>query len=364
MTTSGSLPHDPVHAVPPPTRRLTQAALREAVGHLDASLERMFGYHMGWWGERGDPCPEAAEGKALRPTLAFLGADAADVPTATAEPGAVAVELIHNSTLIHDDMMDGDTVRRNRPAVWQVFGTGPAILLGDGLHACAVATLLRRGGRHGPDAVRLLSGMLMRLVRGQARDLALARRPWQGPETVAITEYRAMAADKTASLLGCATAIGAQLGGASPTTLRTLVQAGEHLGLAFQFVDDLLGVWGPPRATGKQTSTDLARGQKTLPLLTAVGSGTDDGARLAAMLERGLADPDAMAHAAELAERAGARAATERAARHHLTLARRAFASLAPPPEARDAFDELATTVIGRAALAADAPGEPEGGAR
>ena len=62
-----------------------------AVGHLDASLERMFGYHMGWWGERGDPCPEAAEGKALRPTLAFLGADAADVPTATAEPGAVAV---------------------------------------------------------------------------------------------------------------------------------------------------------------------------------------------------------------------------------------------------------------------------------
>ncbi|TDC25077.1 polyprenyl synthetase family protein [Streptomyces sp. 8K308] len=364
MTTSGSPPHGPVNAAPPSTRLLTQAALREAVGHLDASLERMFGYHMGWWGERGDPCPEAAEGKALRPALAFLGADAAGVPTDTAEPGAVAVELIHNSTLIHDDMMDGDTVRRNRPAVWQVFGAGPAILLGDGLHACAVDTLLRRGGRHAPDAVRLLSGMLMRLARGQARDLALARRPWRGPKTVAIAEYRAMAADKTASLLGCAAAIGAQLGGASPTTLRTLVQAGEHLGLAFQFVDDLLGVWGPPRATGKESSSDLTRGQKTLPLLTAVGSGTDDGTRLAELLERGLPDRDAMTSAAELADRAGARAATERAARHHLALAQRAFASLGPPSEARDAFDELSTAVIGRTALAADPPRWPEDGAR
>ncbi|WP_243745043.1 polyprenyl synthetase family protein, partial [Streptomyces hainanensis] len=332
MTTPGSLPHDPVRLAPRSARRLTQAALREAVGHLDASLERMFGYHMGWWGERGDPCPEAVEGKALRPALVFLGADATGVADEAAEPGAVAVELIHNATLIHDDMMDGDAVRRNRPAVWQVFGSGSAILLGDGLHAGAVDILLRRGGPHAPDAVRLLSGMLMRLVRGQARDLALAARPWHGPEAVGIAEYRAMAADKTASLLGCAAAIGAQLGGAPPTALRTLVQAGEHLGLAFQFVDDLLGVWGPPRATGKQSSSDLARGQKTLPLLTAVGSGTDHGTRLAGMLEDGLPDAAAMARAAELADRAGARSATERAARHHLVLAGRALASLDPPP--------------------------------
>ncbi|EST19855.1 polyprenyl synthetase family protein, partial [Streptomyces roseochromogenus] len=171
---------------------------------------------------------------------AVLGAEAAGADGRAGVPAAVAVELVHAFSLLHDDIMDGDPTRRRRPAVWKAYGTGPAVLAGDALFALAVETLATVP--QGAGAVRLLSAALADLVRGQADDLLFAARPCTGPERVTPGEYRAMAEGKTGALLGCAAALGAVLGGADETTAGALDRAGRHLGVAYQLVDDVLGL--------------------------------------------------------------------------------------------------------------------------
>jgi geranylgeranyl diphosphate synthase type I len=194
---------------------------------------------------------------------------------------------VHAFSLLHDDIMDGDTSRRRRPTVWAAYGTGPAVLAGDALFALAVETLAVEAA--GPQAVRLLSVALQDLVRGQADDLLFATRPWTGPERVRPDEYRTMAEHKTGALLGCAAALGALLGGAPPATVAALDRAGRHLGIAFQVVDDLLGIWGDPAVTGKPVYGDLREHKKTFPVLAALDSPAAD--RLSALLDRGVGGP-------------------------------------------------------------------------
>lgn len=206
-------------------RRLVQPALQEAVGRLHPWVSEMAAYSFGWC-EVGGALAVASGGKGVRQALAVLGAEAAGAPGRAGVPAAVAVELVHVFSLLHDDIMDGDPARRGRPTVWKAYGTGPAVLAGDALFALAVETLAGAGS----DAVRLLSAALSDLVRGQADDLLFATRPWTGPERVRPGEYRAMAEHKTGALLGCAAALGALLGGAPPATVAALDRAGRHLG--------------------------------------------------------------------------------------------------------------------------------------
>ncbi len=156
-------------------------------------------------------------------------------------------ELLHTFSLLHDDIMDGDALRRGRPAVWKAYGTGPAVLTGDALFALAVETLTAAPATsHAAAAVRRLTRASRDLVRGQADDLLFAHRPWTGPDAVSTGEYEAMAEHKTGALLGCALALGAGLAGAPQETAAALDRAGRHLGVAFQIADDLLGIWGDP----------------------------------------------------------------------------------------------------------------------
>ncbi|MFE0516001.1 polyprenyl synthetase family protein, partial [Streptomyces sp. NPDC058964] len=198
------------------------------------------------------------------------GAEAAGAAGRTGVTAAVAVELVHAFSLLHDDIMDGDTDRRRRPTVWKAYGTGPAVLAGDALFALAVETLATAPG--GAAGVRLLSAALADLVRGQADDLLFSTRPWTGPERVRPEEYRAMAEHKTGALLGCAAALGASLGGAPKSTVTALDRAGRHLGTAFQTIDDVLGIWGDPAVTGKPVHGDLRERKKTYPVLAAFDS--------------------------------------------------------------------------------------------
>ncbi|MFD0427848.1 polyprenyl synthetase family protein [Streptomyces zhihengii] len=161
-------------------------------------------------------------------------------------PGAVAVELVHAFSLLHDDLMDGDETRRRRPALWKAYGAGPAVLAGDALFALAVRTVALTADGVAPAAMRRLSVALADLVRGQARDLASEGRPWLGPDAVSPREYGVTAELKTGSLLGCAVASGALLGGAGEETVHALDLMGRHAGVAFQLVDDVLGIWGDP----------------------------------------------------------------------------------------------------------------------
>ncbi|WP_436735669.1 polyprenyl synthetase family protein [Streptomyces sp. BBFR102] len=330
-------------------RELTRPALVDAVGRLDPWSARMAAYALGWRDPGGAPDPMGSGGKGVRQALAVLSAEAVGASAATALPAAVAVELVHTFSLLHDDIMDGDPVRRRRPAVWRAYGVGPAVLAGDALHALAVQSLAEAPGDRAPAAVRHLSRTLSALVRGQADDLRFEELPWTGPDAPGVAAYRAMAEHKTGSLLGCAAALGAELGGAPKVTVAALDQAGRHLGVAFQAVDDLLGIWGDPALTGKPVHGDLRQRKKTYPVLAALAGSGPARRELAALLDS--AEPlegAAAARAAALVDEAGGRAATRTEASTHLDAARACLRAACPDPAAARDLDALAGALLDR----------------
>ncbi len=303
-------------------RALVRPALRDAVGRMHPWVGEMAGYSFGWCEVGGGPAV-ASGGKGVRQALAVLGAEAAGASGRTGVPAAVAVELVHAFSLLHDDIMDGDAARRRRPTVWKAYGTGPAVLAGDALFALAVETLAATPTA-GPAALRLLSGALGDLVRGQADDLLFASRPWTGPRRVRPDAYRTMAEHKTGALLGCAAALGALLGGAPAATVTALDRAGRHLGVAFQIVDDVLGIWGDPAVTGKPVHGDLRERKKTFPVLAALDAPGPATGRLVALLES-AEEPE---EAAALVDEAGGRAAALAEARRQVTAVDSALADV------------------------------------
>ncbi len=330
-------------------RELVRPALVEAVGRLHPWTGEMAAYALGWSDAAGTPDPGGSEGKGVRQALAVLGAEAVGADGGVAVAGAVATELVHTFSLLHDDIMDGDGLRRQRPAVWKAYGTGPAVLAGDALLAMAVQTLAEAPSPWAAAAVRNLCGTLNALVHGQADDLRFEQRPWSGSGAVEWEQYRSMAELKTGALLGCAIGLGAVLGGAPAGTVSVLERAGRHLGVAFQAVDDLLGIWGDPEVTGKPVHSDLRQYKKTYPVLAALAAGGKAARELTALLESpGQLQGTAAAHAAALVEEAGGRAATRAEARRHLDSARHCLRETPLAPEAAGDLDALFTYVLDR----------------
>jgi geranylgeranyl diphosphate synthase, type I len=307
-------------------RELVEPALREAIDTFDDPIRHIAGYHFGWWDRHGRPATPG--GKGLRPALALLAAEAAGGRPEQAIPAAAAVELVHNFSLLHDDVMDGDATRRHRATAWHVFGVGPAVLTGDTLLTLAVDVLVAAGG-----PVRVLTTAVLDLLAGQSSDMAFERRT-----DVGYTECLAMATAKTASLMRCACALGAAAGGASPDATARLGLFGELLGLAFQHADDLLGIWGDPATTGKPVHSDLVNRKKSLPVVAALTSGTPAGDELAG-LYHGDGDVDA-ARAAALIDAAGGR---DRSRRHVTRLIDEALTTLNDTTPAGRARAELTT---------------------
>ena len=263
-------------------------ALRAAIDRLDATSRAQASYHLGWTDAHGRPSG-AAGGKAVRPALALLSAEAAGAPAEVGMPGAVAVELVHNFSLLHDDLMDGDVERRHRRTVWALWGASSAILTGDALLAVAQEALLESGSPYAPAAGRLLATATRDLIRGQVQDLAFEHRA-----DVTLDECLDMAAGKTGSLLSASAAIGAVLAGAPDETVGALATFGAHLGMAFQLVDDMLGIWGDPAVTGKPIFSDLRSRKKSLPVTYVLAQPGAASRELAAW----LASPDDVTEAA------------------------------------------------------------------
>lgn len=311
------------------SRGLVEPALRSAVDTLPSSMLHIAGYHFGWWDEHGQPV-RVNGGKAIRPALTLLSAQAVGGPIDAALPAAVAVELVHNHSLLHDDVMDGDRTRRHRPTAWSVFGANPAILAGDALLVLALDVLARSGHPAAVDGIRMLSAAVQELLDGQSADLSFEQRA-----EVELTECVRMAQRKTASLLGCACAVGAAFGGGRPEQVADLRGFGMHLGLAFQYVDDLLGIWGDPAATGKPVNSDLRSQKKSLPVVAALASETPAGRELANLYHRDtpLSEADA-ARAAELIDIAGARAWSQAQAEGLLAQAMQELQAANPVPRA------------------------------
>ena len=286
----------------------------------------------------GTPTGEAQGGKALRPALALLSARAAGAPPERGVTAAAAVEFVHNFSLLHDDIMDGDTERRHRPTAWTVFGVGAAILAGDALLCLAQDMLLTDPSPQGVWAARCLSAAVHRLIAGQGADLAFERR-----DDVTLDECLQMAGDKTAALMACACSIGAIGVGAPAELAMGLAGFGAHVGLAFQLTDDLLGIWGAPEVTGKPVRADLRARKKSLPVVAALTGGTQAGQDLAELLARpGTLSEDDLLHGAELVEQAGGRKWAENEADAQLAAASTCLTETEMPDDVRGEFAAIA----------------------
>ena len=330
-------------------KRLATPLLREAVERLAPPMDTVAAYHFGWIDEAGRPS-EADGGKAVRPALALLSAEVTGAPPETGLPGAVAVELVHNFSLLHDDLMDGDEQRRHRDTVWKVHGPAQAILVGDALFALANEILLEPGTAEAGRATRRLTRATRKLIDGQAQDISYEHR-----EQVTVEECLEMEGNKTGALLACASSIGAVLGGADEHTADALERYGHHLGLAFQAVDDLLGIWGDPESTGKQTWSDLRQRKKSLPVVAALAADGPAAARLGEILAADAKSSDfanfseeEFAARAALIEEAGGREWTAEEARRQHTLAIEALDLVDMPDRVRDQFTALADFVVVR----------------
>jgi len=282
-------------------RDLVGPAISSWVNRLSPDVRIVAAYHLGLVDADGRPASASSGGKALRPALALLSARAAGLPPERGVPAAAAVEFVHNFSLIHDDIMDGDTERRHQPTAWSIFGVGAAILAGDALLALAQDILLSEPAPQSAWAARCLSAAVQRLIAGQGSDLAFERR-----SDVTLAECLEMAGDKTAALMACACSIGAIHVGAPAGLAMGLAEFGSHAGLAFQLTDDLLGIWGAPEVTGKPVRSDLRARKKSLPVVAALTSGSAAGGELAALLASpGELTEDQLLRAAGLVSEAG-----------------------------------------------------------
>ncbi|RII12235.1 (2E,6E)-farnesyl diphosphate synthase [Streptomyces sp. YIM 130001] len=330
-------------------RTLATPVLRAAVDRLAPPMDTVAAYHFGWIDAEGRPS-DGDGGKAVRPALALLSAEVAGAPPQTGVPGAVAVELVHNFSLLHDDLMDGDEQRRHRDTVWKVHGPAQAILVGDALFALANEVLLELGTVEAGRAARRLTAATRGLIDGQAQDISYEHR-----ERVTVEECLEMEGNKTGALLACAASIGAVLGGADDRTADVLERYGYHLGLAFQAIDDLLGIWGDPEATGKQTWSDLRQRKKSLPVVAALAADGPASEQLGELLAQDAKSSDfenfseeEFAARAALIEEAGGRDWTAAEARRQHTTAVEALDEIDMPEQVRARFVALADFVVVR----------------
>lgn len=281
------------------TRDLLDPALRDWVGRLPSAVARVASYHFGWTDSTGRP-DSAPAGKALRPALVLTCAEAVGGAAEEVLAPAVAVELVHNFSLLHDDILDRDAARRHRPTAWTVFGSSSALLAGDALLNHASRVLSEEAWPRTGTGLRWLSEAVARLIEGEHTDLS-----FEGRSHVTLAECLVMVERKTAALLSCSCALGALWGGGSPEQIEALRRFGTHLGIAFQLSDDMLGIWGDPAVTGKPAGADLVYRKKSLPVVAALESGTAAGRRLAELYLPPRERPSGREPAAALGERRG-----------------------------------------------------------
>ena len=333
----------PVPAVLDRAGELVRPALVAAVDSLPAELAVPVRYHFGWTDAEGTALPVERAGKGVRAALAVLSAEATGAAPAVATPGAVAVELIHNYSLIHDDIVDGDVERRHRPTVWKVYGTDNAVIIGDAVMALAFEVLLASTTPPRAAAAADLARANAAMIAGQSLDMTL-----HSHLDVSVEDCWGMISLKTGALLAHASAVGAILADAPAAAVDALRRFGDELGRGFQAADDLLGIWGRPEVTGKPAGNDLRERKRSLPVTVVLCSGSAAAAELADLYSREHLDDEAVARATALIEEAGGRAATASAARQCMERAVEAVTSVDLDPAAAAELQDLAAFIVDR----------------
>lgn len=325
-------------------KSVVEPAMKLAVKTLTPNLALPINYHFGWTDDGGEI---EGGGKGVRMALAVLSAEYVGADAMSAIPGASAVELVHNFSLIHDDVIDKDIERRHRATVWKAFGLEDALLAGDALLALAFQVLLesdsvknKNTNKNNLAAVELARATSA-MIAGQRLDTKIDQAP-----SVEACEF--MESQKTGVLLSCSAAIGAILADAEEKEIETLRVYGMEFGMAFQAVDDLLGIWGNPEITGKPAGNDIQENKRSLPIVIALEA-AEANLKLKKKLTEALAKKDKgaedIALITDILENLGAREATKAKANQHLELA---IATIDEKNPAGKEFKELAEFATNR----------------
>lgn len=306
-----------------------ESALQDVLSDSPPALDGPARYVLGWTDTEGNPA--SAGGKRIRPALCLFAAGLFTDDPLVALPGAVAVELVHNFSLVHDEVQDRDAERHHRPTAWALHGEGQAINLGDFLFVRALRALASTDSVAQPqrdDALNMLMGAIERMIAGQWQDIRFETR-----SDVSTDEYLDMVAGKTGALLGAPLAMGARLAGSHPAAAAALGRWGEAAGLAFQVRDDYLGIWGRPDQTGKSNVNDIARKKKSLPVIHGLSGPSGD--EIAAIYARDELSAADIARVVRLLDDAGSAAFTMELAAECARVADELLAGIDLTPAAR-----------------------------
>ncbi len=245
------------------------AELRDIIVSPDPRYDAyygMFRYHLGWTDEQFVEI-QADVGKRIRPLVCLIACEALGGDWHSALPVAAAIELVHNFSLIHDDIEDDSDTRRGRAAAWKVWGLPQGLNAGDGMFVLSRLALGRMGQRgltiqKWAAVSSEFDSATLALCQGQFLDLSFESR-----FDVSVDEYLQMIRGKTAALISAAARFGAILASDDATMIATLARFGENIGMAFQITDDILGIWGDPAVTGKSAAADILSKKKSLPVI-------------------------------------------------------------------------------------------------
>ena len=243
-------------------------ALREALSR-DAPVYDLLRYYMGWADRRGNPA-SGTEGKYLRPTLCLFACEAVGGSREQALPAAAALELIHNFSLIHDDIQDKDETRHHRKTLWAIWGIPKALVAGNVLRVVADRTLDDLAAKDIPasrvnTAVNQLTQAYLEMIEGQFLDIS-----FEGQQEVGLKRYLDMIARKTGALIRCSFTMGALIGSPDTSIANAFRESGRALGFLFQVRDDILGIWGDEESTGKPVGADIRRKKNAFPAVYAM----------------------------------------------------------------------------------------------
>jgi geranylgeranyl diphosphate synthase type I len=321
-----------------------EAELQRQVSRLDEPRTRpfydMLTYHMGWTGEGAGP---EATGKRVRPLMLLLTVASCLTKWLRAAPAAAAVELVHNFSLVHDDIQDNSDKRRGRPTTWKIWGAPMAINVGDSLFVLSNQAMMDLAGHFPAEAVlkaaTVLHNTCLDLTRGQFLDMSYEER-----NDLDVEDYWPMIAGKTASLLSACCHIGSILGGVDESKQDAYRSFGHAVGLAFQVQDDILGIWGDEAITGKSTASDLLEGKKSLPVL----HGLNQGGKFAERWDKGPIQPDEVEEMAQILANEGSYEYTHDMSRQMTTLALNSLREADPQGKAGEALMELANKLMKR----------------
>jgi geranylgeranyl diphosphate synthase type I len=275
--------------------------------------------------------------------LASSGAEGKDETWQSALPAAAAVELVHNFSLVHDDIQDNSPKRRGRDTVWAKWGAPMAINVGDALFVMSNQAIMDLKNKYPAETVvkvaEILHNTCLDLTRGQFLDMSYEER-----NDLKVEDYWPMISGKTAALLSACCHIGAVLGGADEEKEESYRSFGHYLGLAFQVQDDILGIWGDEKVTGKSVASDLVEGKNSLPVLIGLGKKRKFAERWA----NGPIQPEEVEQLARLLASEGGYGEAKEASIQMTDMAINSLREADPQGEAGEALFELTNKLLNR----------------